>query len=214
MSALENSGRLPASAYEGATMYTTLSPCDMCTGACILYKVKRVVIGENKSFMGGEELLLNKGKEVVVLDNAECKELMTSFMKEKPELWYVVFGARSIAMRKAAVGLLAVVSRSFGCFMIVNTNCSVCYTGTRISLSNFIRPAYIIALNTRELKISTPKICVFRSNVDFLSESGKKPTAFKIQERHNYTVKRWISSKKNLRFSGSTNGVTPALRDS
>ncbi|KAF9237912.1 hypothetical protein DTO013E5_4869 [Penicillium roqueforti] len=87
MSALENSGRLPASAYEGATMYTTLSPCDMCTGACILYKVKRVVIGENKSFMGGEELLLNKGKEVVVLDNAECKELMTSFMKEKPELW-------------------------------------------------------------------------------------------------------------------------------
>ncbi|KXG53512.1 CMP/dCMP deaminase, zinc-binding [Penicillium griseofulvum] len=87
MSALENSGRLPASAYEGATMYTTLSPCDMCTGACILYKVKRVVIGENKNFMGGEELLLNKGKEVVVLDNAECKEFMAKFMKEKPELW-------------------------------------------------------------------------------------------------------------------------------
>ncbi|GFG04602.1 cytosine deaminase [Aspergillus lentulus] len=87
MSALENSGRLPASAYEGATMYTTLSPCDMCTGACILYKVKRVVIGENKSFMGGEEYLLNRGKEVVVLDNEKCKQLMEKFMKEKPELW-------------------------------------------------------------------------------------------------------------------------------
>lgn len=87
MSALENSGRLPASAYEGATMYTTLSPCDMCTGACILYKVKRVVIGENKNFMGGEEYLLNRGKEVVVLDNEECKQLMEKFIKEKPELW-------------------------------------------------------------------------------------------------------------------------------
>lgn len=160
MSALENSGRLPASAYEGATMYTTLSPCDMCTGACILYKVKRVVIGENKSFMGGEELLLNKGKEVVVLDNAECKELMTNFMKEKPELWYVVFSAWSI-MRKAALGLLAVASKSFGCFMIINTNCSVCYTGTRISLSNFIRPAYIIALNTPRIEnIHAQKMCV------------------------------------------------------
>lgn len=87
MSALENSGRLPASAYEGATMYTTLSPCDMCTGACLLYKVNRVVIGENKSFMGGEELLKSRQKEVVVLDNHECKELMATFMKEKPELW-------------------------------------------------------------------------------------------------------------------------------
>ncbi|BDD54592.1 cytosine deaminase [Monascus purpureus] len=87
MSALENSGRLPAFAYEGATMYTTLSPCDMCTGACILYKVKRVVIGENKNFLGGEEYLLNRGKEVVVLDNEECKEIMAKFIKEKPELW-------------------------------------------------------------------------------------------------------------------------------
>ena len=87
MSTLENSGRLPASAYEGATMYTTLSPCDMCTGACILYKVKRVVVGENKSFMGGEDYLKSRGKEVVVLDNAECKQLMEKFMKEKPELW-------------------------------------------------------------------------------------------------------------------------------
>jgi len=87
MSALENSGRLPASAYEGATMYTTLSPCDMCTGACILYKVKRVVIGENHNFVGGEELLKNRGKEVVVVDNEECKGLMAKFIKEKPKLW-------------------------------------------------------------------------------------------------------------------------------
>jgi len=76
ISALENSGRLPASAYEGATMYTTLSPCDMCTGACILYKVKRVVIGENRNFVGGEEYLKSRGVEVVVLDNEECMQLM------------------------------------------------------------------------------------------------------------------------------------------
>ncbi|KAL3482865.1 cytidine deaminase-like protein [Aspergillus germanicus] len=87
MSALENSGRLPASAYAGATMYTTLSPCDMCTGACILYKIKRVVIGENKNFSGGEEYLKNRGKEVVVLDHEECKQMMEKFIKEKPELW-------------------------------------------------------------------------------------------------------------------------------
>ncbi|ODM24035.1 Cytosine deaminase [Aspergillus cristatus] len=87
MSALENSGRLPASAYEGATMYTTLSPCDMCTGACLLYKVKRVVIGENKNFVGGEDYLRARGKEVVVLDNEECKHLMEKFIKEKPGLW-------------------------------------------------------------------------------------------------------------------------------
>ncbi|KAL4977225.1 cytidine deaminase-like protein [Aspergillus desertorum] len=87
MSALENSGRLPASAYEGATMYTTLSPCDMCTGACLLYKIKRVVIGENKNFMGGEEYLRSRGKELVVLDDEECKQIMEKFIKEKPELW-------------------------------------------------------------------------------------------------------------------------------
>ncbi|KAL2834055.1 cytidine deaminase-like protein [Aspergillus pseudoustus] len=87
MSALENSGRLPASAYAGATMYTTLSPCDMCTGACILYKIERVVIGENNNFLGGEEYLKNRGKEVVVLDNKECKQMMEKFIKEKPELW-------------------------------------------------------------------------------------------------------------------------------
>jgi cytosine/creatinine deaminase len=68
-------------------MYTTLSPCDMCTGACILYKVARVVIGENDTFLGGEELLKSKGIEVVVLGSDECKSLMKQFIEAKPEVW-------------------------------------------------------------------------------------------------------------------------------
>ncbi len=68
-------------------MYTSLSPCDMCTGACILYKVAKVVIGENKTFVGGEAYLQSKGIEVVVLDNTECKELMRKFIEQKPEVW-------------------------------------------------------------------------------------------------------------------------------
>ena len=68
-------------------MYTTLSPCDMCTGACILYKVKHVVIGEHETFMGGEDYLTSKGIEVIVLQNKECQELMANFMREKPEYW-------------------------------------------------------------------------------------------------------------------------------
>jgi creatinine deaminase len=87
ISALENSGRLPASAYRGATMYTTLSPCDMCTGACVLFKVAKVVIGENKTFLGGEEHLARKGIETVVLGDAECEAMMEKFIKEKPEVW-------------------------------------------------------------------------------------------------------------------------------
>ncbi|MCJ1402460.1 cytosine deaminase [Xylographa trunciseda] len=87
ISTLENTGRLPASAYHGATMYTTLSPCDMCTGACVLYKVRRVVIGENDNFVGGEAYLKERGIEVVVLQNAECKGLMAKFIKEKSAIW-------------------------------------------------------------------------------------------------------------------------------
>lgn len=68
-------------------MYTTLSPCDMCTGSCILYKVNRVVIGENRNFMGAEDYLRSWGKELVVLDNEECRQLMETFIREKPELW-------------------------------------------------------------------------------------------------------------------------------
>ncbi|MCJ1272546.1 cytosine deaminase [Puttea exsequens] len=87
ISALENTGRLPASAYKGATMYTSLSPCDMCTGACVMYKVARVVIGENKTFVGGETYLKQRGVEVIVFENEECQELMKRFIKEKPEIW-------------------------------------------------------------------------------------------------------------------------------
>lgn len=141
-SALYNSGRLPARAYEGSTMYTTLSPCDMCksgpvlsylvwsveaptcpfflvffssfffsalpgpqhrltsigppsgnekigTGACLLYGISRVVIGENKNYLGGEAYLRSRGVEVVVLEDAECKALMDKFIAEKPDLWCV-----------------------------------------------------------------------------------------------------------------------------
>ncbi len=68
-------------------MYTTLSPCDMCTGACVLYKVDRVVIGENKTFVGGEEYLKQRGIDVVVLQDSECQQLMQTFIEEKPEIW-------------------------------------------------------------------------------------------------------------------------------
>lgn len=84
---LENAGRLPAAVYARATMVTTLSPCDMCTGAILLYKIPRVIIGENKTFYGGEELLRSRGVEVVVLDDAECQQLMTEFIAAQPTLW-------------------------------------------------------------------------------------------------------------------------------
>ncbi|KAM0722255.1 hypothetical protein Q7P37_001696 [Cladosporium fusiforme] len=92
ISALENAGRLPASAYKGATMYTTLSPCDMCTGACILYKINRVVLGENKTFVGGEEYLKQRGVEVVNVENKECEDLMSEFIRTHPEEWYEDIG--------------------------------------------------------------------------------------------------------------------------
>jgi len=87
ISALENAGRLPASAYKGATMYTTLSPCDMCTGACILYKIPRVVLGENNTFLGGESYLKSRGVEVVKVESKECEELMSEFIRKQPEDW-------------------------------------------------------------------------------------------------------------------------------
>ncbi|KAL9121131.1 MAG: hypothetical protein Q9187_002313 [Circinaria calcarea] len=87
MSALESTGRLHYSEYRGGTMYTTLSPCDMCTGACVLFKVGRVVIAENRNFVGGEAYLKEKGIEVVVLQNEECIKLMANFIKEKSEIW-------------------------------------------------------------------------------------------------------------------------------
>jgi cytosine deaminase len=85
--ALENAGRLPASAYGRATMYTTLSPCDMCTGAILLYGIPRVVMGENRTFVGGEDLLRARGVEVVNLDLQECVDLMNGFIAAHPEIW-------------------------------------------------------------------------------------------------------------------------------
>ena len=84
---LENVGRLPAHVYAEATMATTLSPCDMCTGAVLLYGIPRVVIGENTTFYGGEDYLRSRGVDVVVLDDGECKAMMQQFVARHPELW-------------------------------------------------------------------------------------------------------------------------------
>ncbi|HEX6140948.1 MAG TPA: nucleoside deaminase [Candidatus Limnocylindria bacterium] len=85
--ALEAAGRRPASAYRRATMVTTLSPCDMCTGAILLYGIPRVVIGENRTFLGGEAYLRSRGVKVVVLEDEECIALMRDFIAANPALW-------------------------------------------------------------------------------------------------------------------------------
>ena len=85
--ALEVAGRLPAASYRRATMATTLSPCDMCTGAILLYGIPRVVIGENRTFYGGEDYLRSRGVEVVNLDSRECYDLMQAFIAAHPDVW-------------------------------------------------------------------------------------------------------------------------------
>ena len=87
MDALENAGRQPAAVYRECTLYTTLSPCSMCTGAILLYGIPRVVIGENKTFMGEEDLLRSKGVTVEVLQDRSCIGLMSRFIEAAPELW-------------------------------------------------------------------------------------------------------------------------------
>ena len=87
MDCLERAGRLPASVYRRATLYTTLSPCDMCTGAALLYGIPRVVIGENETFLGGEALLEARGVELVRAHDPACVEMMREFIVEEPELW-------------------------------------------------------------------------------------------------------------------------------
>lgn len=87
MDALERAGRLPGSIYRECTLYTTLSPCAMCSGAILLYGIPRVVIGENRTFLGEEELLRSRGVEVEVLADAECEEMMARFIREHPDLW-------------------------------------------------------------------------------------------------------------------------------
>jgi cytosine deaminase len=87
MDALEQAGRQPAAIYRESVIYTTLSPCAMCTGAILLYRIPRVIVGENRTFMGEEELLRSRGVSVEVLDDAECVAMMTKFIEENPQLW-------------------------------------------------------------------------------------------------------------------------------
>jgi creatinine deaminase len=92
MNCLRNAGRLPASVYRKCTIYSTLSPCPMCAGAIVLYRIPHVVVGENRTFLGAEEYMRTHGIVVEVLDDPECVELMTSFIREKPELWHEDIG--------------------------------------------------------------------------------------------------------------------------
>jgi len=87
MDAIENAGRHPAGVYRAATVYTTLSPCAMCSGMILLYGIPKVIVGENRTFMGEEELLRSRGVEVTVLQDATCQELMRQFIAAKPEVW-------------------------------------------------------------------------------------------------------------------------------
>jgi len=87
MDAFENAGRQPASVYREAVLYTTLSPCSMCSGAILLYGIPRIVVGENRTFMGEEALLRSRGVVVDVLQDEECIEMMRSFIASRPELW-------------------------------------------------------------------------------------------------------------------------------
>ncbi len=87
MDAIENAGRLKAADYRKAVLYSTLSPCDMCSGASLLYKIPRIVIGENRTFRGPEEHLRARGVVVEVLDDLECVRLMEAFIRTRPDLW-------------------------------------------------------------------------------------------------------------------------------
>ena len=87
MDALENAGRQSARVYSECTIYTTLSPCSMCSGAVLLYGIPKVVIGENQTFMGEEELLRSRGVEIEVVQNSQCIDLMRAFIRANPTLW-------------------------------------------------------------------------------------------------------------------------------
>ncbi|HVT43315.1 MAG TPA: nucleoside deaminase [Thermoanaerobaculia bacterium] len=87
MDALENAGRLPASTYREAVLYTTLSPCAMCSGAILLYGIPHVVVGENDTFLGEEELLRSRGVAIEVIQDPRCIALMRRFIEEHPDLW-------------------------------------------------------------------------------------------------------------------------------
>lgn len=94
MDAIENAGRLPAVDYARSTLYSTLSPCDMCSGTALLYKIPRIVVGENQTFQGPDDYVRSRGIELVLLNDQECIDLMTRFIAEKPELWNEDIGVR------------------------------------------------------------------------------------------------------------------------
>jgi cytosine deaminase len=87
MDCLENAGRLKAKDYERAILYSTLSPCDMCSGTALLYKIPRIVIGENKTFQGPETYVRSRGVSLSILQNSECIQLMEEFIQKNPQLW-------------------------------------------------------------------------------------------------------------------------------
>ena len=87
MDCFENAGRLTASDYARATLYSTLSPCDMCSGTALLYKIPRIIVGENKTFRGPEEYVRSRGVDLQVINDQECIELMRQFISDSPELW-------------------------------------------------------------------------------------------------------------------------------
>ena len=87
MDCLENAGRLSAADYQRSVLYSTLSPCDMCSGAVLLYKIPTVVIGENRTFRGAEEYLRSRGVDLEIVDNSECYQLMQDFIRENDVLW-------------------------------------------------------------------------------------------------------------------------------
>jgi len=87
MDALENAGRQPAAIYRDSVLYTTLSPCPMCTGAILLYGIPRVIVGEHRTFLGDEALLISRGVKVEVLQDPDCIRMMTAFIRDHPALW-------------------------------------------------------------------------------------------------------------------------------
>ena len=95
MDCLENAGRMKAADYRRATLYSTLSPCDMCSGAVLLYGIPNLVIAENRTFCGPEEYVKSRGVAVVVVDNQECRALMETFIEKNPELWFEDIGEQN-----------------------------------------------------------------------------------------------------------------------
>ncbi|TFG97033.1 nucleoside deaminase [Candidatus Thorarchaeota archaeon] len=87
MDCLENAGRLSASDYQKSTLYSTLSPCDMCSGAALLYGIPRIIIGENRNFQGPEDYVKSRGVDVIIVDDGDCITMMKNFIEDRPELW-------------------------------------------------------------------------------------------------------------------------------